>query len=80
MSDEFMSVIVALALTSSPHGFNDNQLQSSDFYSRLARRGAMLKILDGTVGLETAQTLCLLAFLDIISKSHAEGKGYYDLY
>ena len=71
-----MSVILALALTSSPPRFTDHQLQSPDFYSRLARRTAMLKIADGTVGLQTAQALCLLAFFDIISKSHARGRGY----
>jgi hypothetical protein len=75
MHDEFMSVIVALALTSSPHKLTDCQLQSPDFYSRLARRGAMLKIADGIVGIQTAQVLCLLAFFDIISELHVKSGG-----
>lgn len=68
-SEELMCVLLALGLTSSPEEFTDVQLQSPEFYSDAARRATMLKIAGGTASLQTAQTLCLLAFFDIVCRS-----------
>ncbi|KAF5017877.1 hypothetical protein F66182_10172 [Fusarium sp. NRRL 66182] len=64
---DLMHSIMALRATYHAVSPEDDNLQGPSFYSKAARRGVMLKVAEGNMTIQSTQTLCLLAYLSLIS-------------
>ncbi|KAJ4253419.1 hypothetical protein NW762_010577 [Fusarium torreyae] len=68
IGEDLVHAIVALGITYNPEDYSEDNLQSPQFYSKAARKGAMLKIAEGSMTIQSTQTLCLLAYSSFICK------------
>ncbi|KAM5378161.1 hypothetical protein ACJZ2D_004619 [Fusarium nematophilum] len=66
-AEELICAIIALSMSYSISDFTYADLPGPDSYSEAARKLIMLKIANGSVGIQTLQALCLLAFFNLVS-------------
>lgn len=68
-SEELICVILALSITCCPSKFIGSDLKGSDFYASRASSLAMAHVATQDVSMQTLQSMCLLSFYNVISRS-----------
>ncbi|KAH7236490.1 hypothetical protein BKA59DRAFT_427005 [Fusarium tricinctum] len=66
-SEDLICAVLAISTIYGATEFSGHDLQSPDVYSKTARKGVMSKIAEGNMTIQNIQTLCLLAYFNLVS-------------